>query len=110
MVWDQRYPRAGAALQPGCRLGSQGATRAGRGEQATYLKDTVEMKVCDFGDETLKYTAVSAVFSRNTCSVGNHTPCCKETQVAPGCVFRGQTVGKREPPCLRTRGSQPAAT
>ena len=74
------------------------------------LKDTVQMKVCDFGDETLKYTAVSAVFSWNTCSVGNHTPCCEETQVAPGCVFRGQEVGKREPLCLRTGGSRPAAT
>lgn len=66
------------------------------------LKDTVEMKVRDSRDETLKYTAVSAVFSWNTCSGGNHTPCWEETQVAPGCVFRGQGVGKREPPCLRT--------
>lgn len=53
MVWDQRYPRAGAALQPGRRLGSQGATRAGRGEQATYTKaGDVEAYRADAGAES----------------------------------------------------------
>ena len=38
--WKVReaFPDGVAALQPGCRLGSQGATGAGRGEQATKTK------------------------------------------------------------------------